>query len=211
MIISRRSKTSAALILILFAIGCGGAGRDAKIDEAKRIADWARPLKQPGLPNLFEVTGGLYRGAQPAIEGFSSLKSMGVKTIVNLRRGDSDAEKLEDTGVSLDGVDYIHIPTKPWDIVHQDVLNFLRLAIDPDRHPLFLHCRHGADRTGTMIAAYRVVIQGWSKDDAIREMTEGGYGFHIFWANMPDYIRGLNVEAARVALGLHPDPSDQGL
>ena len=44
-----------------------------------------------------------------------------------------------------------------------------------------MHCQQGADRTGTMMAFYRIAVQGWPKDDAIAEMKNGGYGFHSIW------------------------------
>lgn len=43
---------------------------------------------------------------------------------------------------------------------------------------MVVHCWHGSDRTGAVIAAYRIVQQGWSQHDAIDEMINGGYGFH---------------------------------
>ena len=43
---------------------------------------------------------------------------------------------------------------------------------DPAKRPVFVHCKHGADRTGTMVAFYRILFEGWSKDEAIREMKK---------------------------------------
>jgi len=68
------------------------------------------------------------------------------------------------------------------------------LAADERRVPVFVHCEHGADRTGIACAAYRIVVQGWSKQQAIDEMVNGGYGFHRVWGNLIDFIRDLDVE-----------------
>jgi len=57
-----------------------------------------------------------------------------------------------------------------------------------------LHCQHGADRTGLITALYRIVYQGWSKDQALEEMLQGGFGYHAVWGNIPDYIR--NIDSA---------------
>ena len=81
---------------------------------------------------------------------------------------------------------------------------------------MFFHCRQGADRTGAMAAAYRVVMQGWTKDAAIEEMTRGGYGFHRAWAGLVDAIRDLPADDLHYQIGLsgppqsHPTPVETG-
>ncbi len=75
-------------------------------------------------------------------------------------------------------------------------------ATDPKRAPVLVHCQHGADRTGTMTAVYRMVAQGWSKEDAVQEMQGGGFGFHRVWTNLPDWIRDLDVESIREEAGI---------
>ena len=77
------------------------------------------------------------------------------------------------------------------------MLAFLRVVADPARVPVFVHCSHGADRTGAMTAAYRVVVQGWDKEEAIREMIQGGFGYHTLWDNLPATIRKLDVPALK--------------
>jgi hypothetical protein len=51
-----------------------------------------------------------------------------------------------------------------------------------------------------MVAIYRIVVQGWSKDDALKEMVDGGYGFHAFWQDLVRYVRNLDVDALKVRL-----------
>ena len=75
-------------------------------------------------------------------------------------------------------------------------------SMTPARVPVLVHCQHGADRTGSMIAVYRVIVQGWSKDDAIREMKEGGYGFHRIWGNLPEWIENLDIDGVRREVGI---------
>ena len=74
-----------------------------------------------------------------------------------------------------------------------DVVHFLKIVTDPKRTPVFVHCQHRADRTGMMCAIYRIAVCGWTKDEAIREMT-GGFGFHSVWQNIVHYVRELDVE-----------------
>ena len=75
---------------------------------------------------------------------------------------------------------------------------FLSIVSDTNNLPLLVHCQHGADRTGTMCAMYRIVKQGWSADEAIKELEEGGYGFHSMWINIPRFIRKAAEELKKV-------------
>jgi protein tyrosine/serine phosphatase len=88
-----------------------------------------------------------------------------------------------------------------WEPDDDKVERFLRIVTDPSRTPVFVHCQHGADRTGMMVAMYRVVVQGWSKADAIDEMRRGGFGFHPIWRVLPQYVRDVKVDVLRVSLG----------
>jgi protein tyrosine/serine phosphatase len=110
------------------------------------------------------VSDTLYRSAQPTAEGLHKLKELGITTVVNLRSFHSDRDEIDP------GLGYEHIHMKSWHAEREDAIRFLRIATDPARVPVLVHCQHGADRTGSMIAVYRVIVQGWSKDDAIREM-----------------------------------------
>ena len=149
---------------------------------------WAERIELPGLPNLHKVSDDLYRGAQPTAEGMKQLEKLGVKTVVNLRSLHSDRDEIKGTGLT-----YEHINMTPSNIEDKDVVRFLRIVTDGSRTPVFVHCQHGADRTGTMCAIYRIAEQGWSKDEAIEEMTKGGFGFHSIWQNLPDYINQVNI------------------
>ncbi len=153
---------------------------------------WAEPISIEDVPNLYCFGLGLYRGAQPKANGFEKLQKLGIKTIINLRSFHSDKEKVLRLGVS-----YEQIHMKAWHAEKEDVVRFLRIAIDPGCLPIFVHCHHGSDRTGLMVAAYRVVVNGWTKEQAIREMVEGGYGFHSVWSNLVRYIRNMDVDALR--------------
>ena len=126
-----------------------------------------------------------------------SLKDRGILTVVNLRSFHSDRDEIGNTGLA-----YEHIYMKAWHPERKEVVRFLQLVTDPKRTPVLVHCQHGADRTGTMIALYRVAVQGWSKEDAIREMTKGGFGFNEVWINLPDWIRILDVESIRREAGI---------
>ena len=162
-----------------------------------RPIEWATPLQHAGLPNLHRVDTGLYRGAQPTPEGIQELKKMGIKTIINLRTLHSDRDGLADTGLAYETISFA-----TWHPEDDDIVRFLQIVTDKTRWPIFVHCQHGSDRTGTMCAIYRIAVQGWSKDEAIREMTQGGFGFHEGWQNLLIYLRKLDVPAIKHLAGL---------
>jgi protein tyrosine/serine phosphatase len=174
-----------------------GTNNNTRSASGVAAAAWAQPMEQPGLPNLHKVSDDLYRGAQPTAEGVRKLEALGVRTIINLRDGDTDK------GLSIPpGMTYELIPMTAWHPNDPDVVQFLRVVTDESRLPAFVHCRRGADRTGMMVAIYRVAVQGWDKEQAIAEMTQGGFRFNSGWQNLVQYIRDLDVDAIRQQAGL---------
>ncbi|HOX07168.1 MAG TPA: tyrosine-protein phosphatase [Planctomycetota bacterium] len=165
---------------------------------AKRA--WAEPVKLAGVGNCYKVSETLYRGEQPTPEGFTELKKLGIKTVVNLRGLHSDKDEIKESKV--EGLAAEHIRFQTWHAEDEDVIKFLKTAGDPAKAPVFVHCMHGSDRTGLMCAIYRVVVQGWSKEEALEEMTKGPYGFHEVWKNLPKYFKELDVEKIRKEAGL---------
>lgn len=166
--------------------------------RTRRPAHWATPLAVPGLPNLHRVDDGLYRSAQPEAQGLRALVPLGVKTIVNLRSSHSDDELIREAGVPAGTLGYEEIPMTAWNPEREQVVRFLRIAREARHQPVLVHCQHGADRTGLMIAAYRMVEQGWSRSEAMRELREGGYGFHEIWAgSIVPFLKRLDVEQVR--------------
>jgi protein tyrosine phosphatase (PTP) superfamily phosphohydrolase (DUF442 family) len=160
-----------------------------QVETAYSQEKWAECIELPGLPNLYKVSDNLYRGAQPTAEGIKQLKKLGVKTVINLRCLHSDRDEMKGTALS-----YEHINMTTWNVENNDVIRFLKIVTDSSRTTAFVHCQHGADRTGTMCAIYRIAVQGWSKNEAIEEMTKGGFGYHSFWQNLPKYVRNLDVQ-----------------
>jgi protein tyrosine/serine phosphatase len=166
-------------------------------DLNPRPANWAKALNHPGLSNFYEVTTNLYRGAQPSAEGMKELKLMGVKTVLNLRSFHSDYGLVSSGEMKL-----ARLHMKPWHAEDEDVVEFLKIASNTNNLPLFVHCQHGADRTGMICAMYRVVICGWTKEAAIQEMKEGGFHFYSGWHDLVDYINKVDVEALKKRAGI---------
>jgi protein tyrosine phosphatase (PTP) superfamily phosphohydrolase (DUF442 family) len=151
------------------------------------------------------VDEALYRSQQPDRKGFEEVQKRGIRTVVNLRAGHSDAKLVEGLGLKL-----VEIPMAAESITEQQVLWALK-AIQDSPKPVLIHCQHGADRAGVVSAAYRVLFHGWSKEEAIAELKKGGFGFHRWYVNIPAFIRSMNVARMKSALsGSGPLPQPLG-
>jgi len=182
----------------------GSESRVPNSGEPPAKPKWAGPVKLAGVGNCYKVSDSLYRGEQPTPGGFRELKKLGIKTVVNLRAFHSDADEIEESGV--EGFETVRISFKTWHAEDEDVVKFLKTIADPAKAPVFVHCMHGSDRTGLMCAIYRTAVEGWSKDDALEEMTKGPYGFHSIWKNLPAYFKSMDVEKLRKEAGMAPAP-----
>jgi len=118
-----------------------------------------------------------------------NLKAAGVKTIVNLREFHSDTGEAKGMGLKM-----TRIASNPWHGEMEDVVSFLKVMADTNNLPVFVHCQRGADRTGMMCAMYRITACGWTKDEAIAELKEGGFGFYSGWKNLVKLIEKADVQ-----------------
>lgn len=130
----------------------------------------AKHLRLEGVPKFAEVTDRLYRGGQPSPRGFSNLARFGINIIVDNGRSEKNKKLAEKLGMR-----YVSIPwfcPFPKDEVFA---RFLKVVQDNPDKKIFVHCRFGDARTGMMIAAYRMKVQGWTADEALREMRSFGF------------------------------------
>lgn len=148
--------------------------------------DVANP-SSPGLPNFSKVADGVYRGGQPTDAGYQTLKNMGVRTILSLRVLGPDSQKLRAMGFRQHHISFKHIHPET-----EDVLEFLAIVTAAENQPVFVHCREGVDRTGMMIAIYRMVVQDWPKAKAIDEMKR--MGFNEWNEPIEHYLQNLDVK-----------------
>jgi tyrosine-protein phosphatase SIW14 len=141
--------------------------------------------KLRGLPNFGRVTENLYRGGQPTSEGFNELRAMGVGMVVNFREDRAETEREKREIESL-GMKYTGIPWSASDEPSSvQIVEFLDLIRDNPNTKIFVHCRRGADRTGVMIAAYRIAVEHRPVAEAVSEM----HRFHYDWFFRPHLER----------------------
>jgi len=191
----------------MFVVGLLIRPRDtfaAGTNQLGRPQEWAVKLSKPGLPNLHQVTTNLYRGAQPTAKGMAELKAMGIKTVINLRAFHSDKDELAKAGSDLKPG---RLQMKAWHGEDEDVIRFLKIVSNTNNLPAFVHCQHGADRTGVMCAMYRITVCGWTRQEAINEMTQGDFGFHRMWKNLVTYLKRVDVEEIKRQVGIPAKPT----
>ena len=156
----------------------------------------AMPGEIPGITRFAKVSDALYRGAQPTAEGYVELKKMGVKTVINLRKSshrDDFRGELEPLGLRC-----VAIPSRGANPADEEIVKALKILRDPENQPAFVHCKRGKDRTGCVVAVYRMVEQGWRVEEAVDELCV----FHFPpKSQIVDYLQNLDVEAIREQTG----------
>ena len=157
----------------------------------------AEKVNSKYFKNLYKINDSLYRSEQPSKKGFKELEAAGVKTIVNLRRLKDDNQKAKNTNLKLE---HIRLTTKK--ITEEDIIKVLK-TIHKSKKPVLVHCWHGSDRTGITTAAYRIVFENWTKEQAIAEYRRPEFGYHEKWhPNLLDILNNLDVERLKAELGI---------
>lgn len=183
---------TAAWVTIAPVIGGCAYHQTPPVSPAAVTRRFEQPRVMPGLPNFAQVSPALYRGAQPTAEGFRELERMGVRAVVNLRSLHTNRELIAGTNLR-----YIRIPCSAWDVDWANFRKFLAIVNDPANQPVFVHCQHGSDRTGFLVAGYRLVELEWDCDSAMAELRS--FGFHTIWGHIPLKIRTYGRLAPRPA------------
>lgn len=152
-----------------------------------RPSHWATPLKADA--NFYQVDTHLYRSEQPIADDVPAIHAHAIKTIINLRQGQDDNPVLFGDDMTL-----IKEPLATWRVRPSDIARVL-YAIEKHQKTgaVLIHCRHGADRTGIIIAMYRIIYQGVSIDGARAEMKHGDYGYHIIWKNLDNLLNDAHI------------------
>jgi tyrosine-protein phosphatase SIW14 len=159
-----------------------------------RPGKWAQQVNNPEFKNLWKLNDSIYRSEQPTEFGLSEFCDFQVKSLLNLREDNSDVKIQQECPLKL-----YHVKMDPDQIKEEDVIKALRILKMAPK-PVVVHCFYGSDRTGMILAMYRVVYQNWTKQEAINEMKNGGYGFHKSYTNMVDFIQYADINKIRTKL-----------
>jgi len=156
-------------------------------------------LHVAGVKNAGKISDVLFRGAQPTEKGFAELKKLGVTTVVDLR-SNGRAIAWERRVAESAGLRFVHIPVRGWSPPSDaQVAQFLQTFQETPGQQVFVHCYYGDDRTGVMVATYRIAVQNWSARNAIREMYAFGFHHHLY-PQMSAYVRRFPARFAAEAV-----------
>jgi tyrosine-protein phosphatase SIW14 len=165
----RRLLRCSAVLLLALEMPAG-AQPPQQTTSASAEHSAGKHITSDGLPNFGEVSSKLYRGGQPTAAGFEKLSQMGISIVVDFGRSARDEKQTRKLGMK-----YVTIPWHCPFPKDEAFAKFLRLVQENPGKKIFAHCRLGDDRTGMMVAAYRMGIEGWSADRAMNEMKEFGF------------------------------------
>jgi uncharacterized protein (TIGR01244 family) len=162
------------------------------------------PAAKVPIERFNKVDEHLYRGAQPTEAGFKRLRELGVKTVINLRMEEDAVRTDEKRIVESLGMTYISIPvedgnffTRSRTIPDDAIAHFFKVVDDSAQGPVFVHCHRGADRTGALIAFYRIARQGWEAERAFNEAKD--IGLRSWYKGLHAQIRAFTPATAAAA------------
>lgn len=163
-----------------------------------RPENWANKINNKYFNNLHIVSDSIYRSEKPSISGFKYFEENKMASVLDLRRKHKDS--ITAIKANYTGKLYF-IPTKTADLSDKEIIEALKVLQNSPK-PIVIHCAHGSDRTGTVIAMYRIVFQNWTKKQAIEEMKRGGYNYHWFYPELIRYIEDSNIEEIKKQLNI---------
>lgn len=163
-----RSVIAATALLLAAALPALAAPRE-------RPANWAVPVVDSTLENLYRVSDELYRCEQPRSKDVADLRMIGIRSILNLREHHTDSNTFAKAGFTQ-----LVQRMDTGELSVDDLVAALRQIREAPK-PVLVHCWHGSDRTGSVVAAYRIVFQDWTPAEALDELRHGGFGYHERW------------------------------
>lgn len=146
--------------------------------QTQPVLSKIRPSLKGDLPNFAPVSPGIYRGAAPTTAGLKKLRAMGIRTVIDLRISPKQVKQEKQIAEQL-GFKWINLPMGAEPPTSKQVKTLLATLKQAPNEPVFVHCQHGADRTGCMLGIWRITQEGWSYPEAWKEMRY--YGFNPHW------------------------------
>ena len=170
--------------------GLGHSGHD--ILNARDAASYQNKVD---VVRFSHVDKNLYRGGAPSTEALQQLKNLGIEQIVSL---DPDVAKKIDPVCRKLGLRHVTIPILAKNFKAVGKLAGIDWA-EMFRVPTYLHCLHGKDRTGLVVALYRCQT-GVDCDSAIKEAD-----CFDFCTGLPDKVRKVYEMVIRGCCEDHDD------
>jgi tyrosine-protein phosphatase SIW14 len=190
--ISRTLSTCGLAAAIAFSPAIGRAAETSQPNAAS-----SSTAARIGIDNFGQINANYYRGAQPDADDYADLAALGVKTVIDLQQ---DGRASEERFVKAAGMKFYRIPMT----VHvpptgEELASFLRIVNDPANQPVYVHCAGGRHRTGVMTAVYRMTRDGWTADQAFKEMKRYDYGPDFLHPEFKKFVYGYRAEPVRAA------------
>ena len=151
-----------------------------------RPGNWAVKFSSTFVHNFYKLNDSIYRSSQPCKKAFVELSQLGFKSVLNLRKDHSD--QIDNTPLQL-----YEVRMNASHFTDAEIVSTLKILLKSPK-PIVVHCMYGADRTGVVLAMYRIIFENWTKQMAIDELMNGGYHFHKRFTNIPGYITEVNIE-----------------
>jgi tyrosine-protein phosphatase SIW14 len=158
------------------------------------------------IDNFGQVNPNFFRGEQPEGRDYADLAALGVKTVIDLR---ADYESSEPRLVEAAGMKYVRIPmTMHVRPTSEQLELFLQIVNTPAQQPVYVHCKGGRHRTGVMTAVYRMEQDGWTADQAFREMKRYKFGMEFLHSEFKDFVYGYKPGRMLAAKGSPATPTN---
>jgi len=171
---------------IAFPPAIGTAAEQSESVAASRSND-----ARISIDNFGRVNSTYYRGAQPKGREYADLVALSVKTVIDLQE---DGNVTEGQLVESAGMKFYRIPMTTHEAPTREELTlFLRLVNDPANQPVYVHCAGGRHRTGVMTAVYRMTHDGWTADQAFREMKQYKFGADFLHQEFKQFVYGYHA------------------
>jgi tyrosine-protein phosphatase SIW14 len=184
---ARRHALRSTYLLVSAALVVGCAAAPGESDSDGVVSASASAVKRTSpIQNFAEVATGVYRGANPGDDGLEYLAGIGVRADLDLQTSPFAVAEEEEAAADL-GLTFTSEPISPlWKVNDDQMDRILGILADPARRPIYVHCRHGQDRTGMVIGVFRVLHEGWAPEDAYAEMLD--HGFHPGFVMLKEYF-----------------------
>ena len=154
----------------------------------QRPENWAIKVEICHLENFYKLNDSIFRSEQPDEIEFGCLGKIGIKSVLNLRSHHTDSCLLDGTTIKPFTVEMVAN-----NFTDNEIIQSLRI-LKYGPKPMAVHCLHSSDRTGVVIAMYRIIFEYWTRKQALDELQNGGFGFHAQYKNIIEYVKNVDVE-----------------